>query len=121
MENKKQLYICPMDLFDGLVKKGDLFQYDYSFKTYLPFCVSYSFDRKTHGLPPEIVETWEIVENNFKVKLINPDLIVGKTILKSKKGNGVFLLTAISGDFYYIANDNFDLDYLLKYYDIENN
>ena len=77
-------YICPMDLYDGHIKKGDIVYYvDESCGE----CCANGDESDTHYLPPEWVNTWEKVEEDIFVN--------GKNIIFKDGGaliNGMLFL-----------------------------
>src|SRR3990167_5919954 len=66
-DNRKIIgYKCPIDLFDGSIKKGHLFiqgRFDHCKKSYWPLGI------QTGAIPKEIVEAWEPVYEEDKIEI----------------------------------------------------
>lgn len=76
-------YVCPMDLFGGSIKKGDIYSKCVNDNYYEPN----SFNNTSHLLPAEIVETWEKVQEDV---FVNCEKVVFKN--GGAHINGIFFL-----------------------------
>ena len=106
--NKK--YIAPHDMFDGIVKKGDVFK---KFKG----TNRYSFNNtKSYSLPAEVVENWkEDAPEYIPYTFEDAELFIGK-VIKNKKGTAVSMITGLNTKFINIYNSDIGFNYLLDNY-----